>query len=562
MDEDGRFIEQCAQANNYPGSLLDDRDRSRSTQYKTRFDNHQQTMFHEGGSPFVYVPIRDFNDGLTGEKPTARNIKNVEELKQYIGENDFKAESLKKDPRFRFILLETQYTGCQVLNLTRDMLMLILTYHQVSSCYLNFITFFGSKTGACDLSFGGFQAESTLLRPGHTSARLRRSGRRIKISYTLGAVEDNRKEAPTIPNVPNSTGDKEGAGQHWIRPVASIHHQFDPVEGTSLWIITAPLTTPAKPAGKSKGKIWTPEFRRFITEKHQRDQFASTASCFAASLDVHLRLAAWSVAEFPYCLESVDASIRNLTDQYIDLKTPMVEETDLQKLYKLIDETNDYILCLESNQAVMRSLAAFYRLQFIRPPLIPRSAQTSTAWQDECEEETHRFLDSLDGRIHEMHNMTHRAKVLVTLARSREGVSQTNSRMMDLTRQNHEETVTVGLFQRIALVYLPVTVTSAVWSTDILKFQPDLQPGQSISFSAKALYSWLIATVGLTTLTMLLSEFWKSRKRLELAGQDNSIQREAAGHTSEYDSERPNGNATPHLASPAMGPAFRQPHDV
>lgn len=182
--------------------------------------------------------------------------------------------------------------------------MRILSYHQVPSCYLNFLTFLGSTTGAADLGFSGFRAESSLAKPRIELGKLGRSGRRIQLCYTLGTVEDNRPEIEA--NELNSRADKR-----WLRPHASIHHQFDSEKGTMLWIITAPLRLQYGNL-PSQSRIWTDDFKHHIENNHYRHKFLTPESCFAASLDIHLKLAAWSIGDFSYCLQDTDERVRQL----------------------------------------------------------------------------------------------------------------------------------------------------------------------------------------------------------------------------------------------------------
>lgn len=185
--------------------------------------------------------------------------------------------------------------------------MRILSYHQVPSCYLNFLTFLSSTTSAADLGFGGFRVESSLLKPKTKSDELGRSGRRIQLCYNLGTVEDNR---PIIEgNI--DTKDNTKAHLRWVRPHASIHHQFDPERGTMLWIITAPVT-PQSESSPSQSKIWTDDFKRHIENNHNNERLLTPVSCFSMSLDIHLKLAAWSIGDFSYCMQDIDDRLRQL----------------------------------------------------------------------------------------------------------------------------------------------------------------------------------------------------------------------------------------------------------
>ncbi|RYP10847.1 hypothetical protein DL764_000399 [Monosporascus ibericus] len=494
MSEAQRFIESYSRFNDYPENLLEDANRHRS------------------------------------HSPTVRNISNEDSLREYFGETVPEPPPplrlrLKPDPKCRFILLETPHTEASRLNLTRAMFLRILTYHQVSSCFLTFITFFGSKTGATDVSFGGFRAESSLTTPGLLrSDTLGRSGRRIQLCYTLGTVE----EAPRSSH-PVALGSETAKKQDklWIRPQASIHHQFDPEKGTMLWIITAPVTPPRKfapPTERSKSKIWTEEFKVYMNKQHRDGKFLIPPSCFWMSLDIHLKLAAWSVGDFSYCMQDLDENIRQQTNEYIQVQPKEVLESDLQLLYNLMDTAAELQRCLSSNHKVLKSLADFYKTQFSEE----MKQLENIGWKDECAADIQRFLHELNGFILEVESIMNRAVALTSMAQLRESViskvlqNQTNRRMYKLTEQGFQEAVTMSLLQKIAFIYLPVSIISTIFGTDIVKFQRDLEPNQTYSWSLIAFLSWMITTLVFTTLSWWLSEFWKHRegRRLRDLGED------------------------------------------
>ncbi|RYP71312.1 hypothetical protein DL771_004889 [Monosporascus sp. 5C6A] len=531
MNEAERFIESYRRFNEYPENLVEDANRHRSHRYKAALDKHEKVLFRSNNNAdehkdddesFILVPLRDFGDEGS---PTVRNISNEESLREYFGETIREPPPplrlrLKPDPKCRFILLETPHSEARRLDLTRAMLLRILTYHQVSSCFLNFITFFGSKTGATDMSFGGFRAESSLKTPGLLrSDRLGRSGRRIQLCYTLGTVEE---EAPrsSKPAVPGSETYRK-AEKPWVRPQASIHHQFDPEMGTMLWIITAPVTRPRKfdpPTARSKSKIWTEEFKVYMNKQHRDGRFLTPQSCFGMSLDIHLKLVAWSVGDFSYCMQDLDDNLRQLTDKYIQVQPKEVLESDLQQLYNLMDTTAELHRCLSSNHKVLSSLADFYKTRFFDEI----KELDSIRWKDECAADIARFLNELDGFVLEVDSIMNRASALTSMAELRESViskvlqNQTNHRMYKLTEQGFQEAVTMSLLQKIAFIYLPVSVISTIFSTDIVKFQHGLEPNQTYSWSLIAFLSWMITTLVFTMLTWRLSEFWKHHEARRL----------------------------------------------
>jgi hypothetical protein len=231
------------------------------------------------------------------------------------------------------------------------MFMRILTYHQVSTCYLNFVTFFGSSTSTSDPGFGGFKAESTLKQPCLVASKLNRSGHRVQVTYTLRTIEENhqQRQQGTKPPEPKQNGaarkprwrvwakplqqgqielqstndqprmddEPKRANKPWVKPQAAIHHQFDPEKGTSLWIMTSPLTPGNMGSDgkrfKSKSKIWDEYLGEYIKKEHKENKaFSSPSSCLSTSFGVHLKLASWCIGDCAYYVQYVEEEIEKL----------------------------------------------------------------------------------------------------------------------------------------------------------------------------------------------------------------------------------------------------------
>ncbi|KAK7926919.1 hypothetical protein PG985_003917 [Apiospora marii] len=115
------------------------------------------------------------------------------------------------------------------------------SYGAISSNYLSFIASFGSLTGS--LGFGGFRSEVSLEKAQFASEKLGRSGKHIKLSYSIETIQRNQLDQVRTMNDPNLDENDPHPDAHvyWLRPQAAIHHQFDTETGASLWIITSPL---------------------------------------------------------------------------------------------------------------------------------------------------------------------------------------------------------------------------------------------------------------------------------------------------------------------------------
>ncbi|KAK4040852.1 hypothetical protein C8A01DRAFT_35128 [Parachaetomium inaequale] len=100
---------------------------------------------------------------------------------------DFKPRA---DPVCRFIFLATAAPTSRRIKITEELLLQILTYHQVSPCFLNFISYFGHDplSGGGDLFFGGFRSLKSFAEPLFKLEALGRSGYHYQLAFELRTV--------------------------------------------------------------------------------------------------------------------------------------------------------------------------------------------------------------------------------------------------------------------------------------------------------------------------------------------------------------------------------------
>jgi hypothetical protein len=177
------------------------------------------------------------------------------------------------------------------LNVTRRMLLRILTYHQVMPAYLDFLSVFGSQDNPRDLRYSGFREQTFITRGtvprGPAVPVLGRSGRQYQLCYNLKAVAST-----SLPNTPvkNKT---------WSIRQAAFHHQFDVELGTSLWIVT-------------KGNLQIRDRIEEMTGQKGRleDRNVQTLhDCFKFSLKVHLLCCNWSTEEWRWYIQWLEEVI-------------------------------------------------------------------------------------------------------------------------------------------------------------------------------------------------------------------------------------------------------------
>jgi hypothetical protein len=172
----------------------------------------------------------------------------------------------------------------KALKLTRTMMARLLTYHQVMPAYLDFVSVFGLQARPRDLRFSGFREQTLLSNPPRVPAMssLGRSGRQFQLCYNV--------KAPFHKTAPHKI---------WTIRQAAIHHQFDVVEGTSLWVVTKGDLELKARIEQLTGPLGRPEDRSLTTPQ----------DCFRSSLAVHLLLCHWSNEEWRWYIQSLEDEI-------------------------------------------------------------------------------------------------------------------------------------------------------------------------------------------------------------------------------------------------------------
>lgn len=140
-----------------------------------------------------------------------------------------------------------------------------------------FTVVFRDQVEAVELRFSGFRERVLLSRPtrGLQLGELALSGRNYQLCYNIKCVARKHPH----PKKENWL---------WSARQASIHHQFDVTEGTSLWIMTAARSELQKRVDNLTG-----------AEGRAEDKcFSTPAKSFIASLSVHLLLAQWGTEDW------------------------------------------------------------------------------------------------------------------------------------------------------------------------------------------------------------------------------------------------------------------------
>ena len=170
---------------------------------------------------------------------------------------------------FRFRFVQAPHSRDR-LKTTREMLMLVFSYHQVMPEFLDFLFPFGKQHYAQDFHFSGFRQQTRLNKrnKGLSIPELGWSGSDLRICYNLKSVEPSESH----PDWP------------WSVRQAAVHHLFDVGSGRSSWIVV-------KGDDLLKRRIESATGPRGLQEM---SSFKEVDRAFASSLATHLVLCDWA----------------------------------------------------------------------------------------------------------------------------------------------------------------------------------------------------------------------------------------------------------------------------
>ena len=177
------------------------------------------------------------------------------------------------------------------LRITREMLEIVMTYHQIPPFFLDFLLSFGRQHHAKDFFYSGFRHDSRLS-DGETHPAIQnlgRSGRILRVSYSLRSVE------PSV--------DQEK--WPWSIRETAVYNAVDLETGRSIWLIV-------------KGEGGASMKDRIITETSPRNQsalnrFGSRSEAFSSALSSHLLVCEWSAEHWRWYVNYIEEQVQTLT---------------------------------------------------------------------------------------------------------------------------------------------------------------------------------------------------------------------------------------------------------
>lgn len=341
------FVSSIQEAHIYPRNLVEKHAYSATLEaYHDRLDKTSETLFVQNEQDSE-LPFRDFDES-TG-KFVRHRVRSLDELRQHHGQHHQSSQNqrsvtfTKKDPKCRFIFLHGN-TSRAPLNVTRIMMLELLSFHQVMPGYLDLLFLFGESSGPNDFRLSAFREQSSLdvaaVNPKLES--LGRSGRQYELCYNLKTVDDKNSD-PCEPN--------------WSIRQAALYHKLDMQYGNSAWIIT-------------KGNLELKERVQELTGENGKDEdklFNTVEDCLRSSLAVHAMMVHWASDSWRWHLQWLDERIEAETQVVVDGTREKFQKArkwytdkDLQTVQRYEDQVREACMAIDGNVKVMIALQKFY----------------------------------------------------------------------------------------------------------------------------------------------------------------------------------------------------------
>ncbi|KXH63749.1 hypothetical protein CSAL01_00007 [Colletotrichum salicis] len=504
MDEQERFfLEKLAAASEYPNSLLHQDERrptlkARNEHYAER--KHQifdKDLGKRKDNPLIIIdfgkgdlPVADGSDdevvsGKSVENADLHIIRTIEDLRIKLSwpepkQGLLEPGHLKKDPPLRVILLERIWPTSLLLNLREDVLLEILTYHQVPAHFLTCVTSGGEFWSfASSMSFAGFKGYTNALPdPGRQPTNLAvlgRSGRHVQICLTLFSIREYPLHALPREADPAKT-------PRWETHSAVVYVHFDIIEGTAVWLLASPRSYHPERGQGTQNLLWN-SLKDDVANGMDGLRSLNVPERFRISVDSLLAAAEWSIGMFSHHVQDTEKRLYDLTKPYVypyddeemvdDKASESIHAQDLRRMAFLMETRHGSVMKVENNLRVLRRLREFFVEEVAGHLGILRDSHA-----DDIRTHIEGFAEKLTLVIAEIEDLLDRASALDKLARNREEYT--------------------------------------VLSTDIVKFQ-DLSnknenttrgtaegPVPMYNFSVAAFGTWAVASVVMTIATLVI----------------------------------------------------------
>ncbi|KAF2265884.1 hypothetical protein CC78DRAFT_567210 [Lojkania enalia] len=272
----------CEDAQNYPMNLVHRNIYQHSLQdYHNRLNEREKDLFRDKENAIVDFWELDHKKGFYS---TA--IKSLSDLKSHLWKD---AEYQCSLPRCRFMFMTAPHSR-ERLKISRFMLSYAFTYNQVLPGFLDFVFPFGKTEFARDSQYSGLRHESSIDNEEFQSltvSELGRSGRDIRICYSLKSVESS----------------KANAEWPWSIRSMAVYHSFDVMTGHTEWVIV-------------KGNTLMKSRIASATNSHKLQSmttFDTVEDSFASSLGFHQLFGDWSAEGWRWYINFLEDEFQGLT---------------------------------------------------------------------------------------------------------------------------------------------------------------------------------------------------------------------------------------------------------
>lgn len=201
-----------------------------------------------------------------------------------------------------------------LLNLGEDVLLGILTYHQIPAHFLTFLTSGGdSWSFASSMSSAGFKGcTNTLSDPGQQPtglAVLGRSGRHIQVCLTLFSIREYPSHALPRDANPART-------PRWETHSAVVYVHFDIIEGTAVWLLASPRSYHLERGHGTQNLLWN-ALKDDMASDMGSLRSLDVPERFRISIDNLLAAAEWSIGMFSRHVQDTEKRLHDLVSPFL-----------------------------------------------------------------------------------------------------------------------------------------------------------------------------------------------------------------------------------------------------
>jgi hypothetical protein len=212
------------------------------------------------------------------------------------------------------------------------------------------------------------------------------------------------------------------------------------------------------------------------------------------------------------------------------------------KIQRYEESANKVSMHLESNTEVLKKLEQFYK---------DLDSNINFPLRQDCHGNLLSFVRQLQEVINDLVLQTKRAKLLMRVtshrktlilqhlqAQSTAKAERLNRSMFNFSYMAQKETIAMRVMAAVTIMYLPATLVSAFFSTDVIKYQnqPQLNNGTgpfdknySGTFSNIAIERWVTVTIPLTFITMVVGIWYYTREKNHREAQIAQMDLEKSG---------------------------------